>query len=74
MIAGGIRLTLNLTYSGLSSSEHRYMFEISAVQHFAFGVEMILLSSILKDSIPAVCVVTLPKYSRRSPPAVIRVR
>ena len=73
MIAGGIRLTLNLTYSGLSRREHRYMFEISAVQHFALGVEMILLSSILNDSIPAVCVVTLPKYSSLSPPVVIRV-
>ena len=46
------------------------MFEMSAVQHFALGVEIILLTSILNDSIPAVWVVTLPKYSRRSPPDV----
>ena len=74
MIAGGIKVALNLTYSGLSRSEHRYILEMSAVQHLALGVETILLRSILNDSIPAECVVTLPKYSSLSPPAVIRVR
>ena len=49
------------------------MLEISAVQHLAFGVEMMLLMRILNASIPAVCVVTSPKYSSLSPPAVILV-
>ena len=74
IMALGIMLALNLTNSGLSSSEHKYMLDMSAVQHFALGVEMILLSRILNDSMPAVCVVTLPKYSSQSPPAVILVR
>ena len=65
--------TLNLTNSGRSSVEHRYMFEMSALQHLALGVGMILLSNILATSIPAVCVVTFSKYSSLSPPAVILV-
>ena len=49
------------------------MFEISPVQYLAPSVEMTLFQCVLIVSIDAVCVVTSPKYSRRSPPAVILV-
>ena len=49
------------------------MFEISPVQYLAPSVDMTLFQCVLIVSIDAVCVVTSPKYSRRSPPAVILV-
>jgi hypothetical protein len=60
IILGGIMSYLNLTYSASGNNEHKYMFDISAVQYFAPGVDITEFQCILIVSIEAVCVVTLP--------------
>ena len=60
MMQGSIMSTLNLTYSELIKSDIKYILEMSPVQYFAFGVEIIEFQWVLIVSIDAVCVLTLP--------------
>ena len=52
--------TLNFTYSELTKSDIKYIFDMSLVQYLASGVDIIEFQCVLIVSIDAVYVLTSP--------------